>query len=81
MVVFENSGNCGVVECSLACRVGSCKHVKGGVWDEGFGVKKDVGGLSRCNQKGVGFEGFDIDGVGFDHCETVICYAEEKLVV
>lgn len=80
-LVFEDSSNCGIVECSLACHVGSCEHEKGGIWEVGFGVKKKVCGLSWCDQKSVGFKGFDINGIYIDYCETVVCNAEEKFVV
>lgn len=81
MFVLEDSGDGGVVDCSLAGEVGPGRHEEGGVGKEGFGFQEDVHGLAWGYEKSGGGEWFDVGGVGFDDGECVICYAKEKLVV
>lgn len=54
------------------------KNVAFGRW---FGSEKYICGLSWRYEKCIGLKGFDINSIGFDHFEGVICNAEEELVI
>lgn len=61
--------------------IGSSGHEESGTWEMWFSLEEDVGGLSRGDEDGVGFEGLNVDGVDIDHREGVVGDAEEKLVI
>ena len=47
----------------------------------GFGLEQNVCGLSGGDEKYVGVKGFDVDRIDLDHCDGVVCDAEEELIV
>ena len=44
-------------------------------------MEKDVHGLSWSDENDIGFEGLDVNSIGFDDGECVVGDAEEELVV
>ena len=80
-MVFENAGNGGVVKGALASCVRSSGHEEIGSREIRFGLEKNICGLSWGNEKGVSLEGFDINGVSFNHCDRVVGNAKEEFVI
>lgn len=78
---MEDSGGGGVVEGAEAGGVRPGGHEESGVGGAGFGFEEDVCGLSGGDEKGVGFEWLDVNGVGVDYGESVVGDTEKELIV
>lgn len=81
VLVFKNTCNCGVVKSAHACEIGTSGHEETGIRETGFGFEKNVKGLAWGDEKGVCFERFKVNSIGFNYDEGVVGYAKEELVV
>ena len=79
--VFEDGGDGGVVEGALTGGVRPGGHEEGGIWEVEFGLEKDIGGLTRGDEKCVGIERFDINSIDIDDGESVVGDTEKELVI
>lgn len=79
--VLEDGRGGGIVDTGKADEVGAGEHEEGGVVEIGFGFEEDVGGLAWGYEDCFGFEGFYVNGIGFDYGDCVIGYGEEEFLV